>query len=116
MMLWEILVPTEMVPDDGKGNILWNKPTRAIRTKHHQEWDKKVRAISGGLTILTPAKGQWIEPSSQELFSERMIPVRIACNKDQIQEIANFTIIHYRQKAVLFYKVTDEVKIMYKED
>ena len=46
MKLYEILVPTKYGDNE--------KP---IRTKHHKEWDKYVRKISGGLTILTPGKG-----------------------------------------------------------
>lgn len=30
-----------------------------VRTRHHREWDRQVRKISGGLTILPPSKGQW---------------------------------------------------------
>jgi hypothetical protein len=47
--LWEVLVPTET--GDGRGG---KKP---IHTRYHKVWDAKVRAITGGLTVLTPAKG-----------------------------------------------------------
>lgn len=95
--LWEILVPTSY--NDGK----------PVRTRHHKEWDKRVRKISGGLTILSPVKGQWICRDSNMLYSERMIPVRIYCTEKQIHNIAKFTINHYRQIAVMAYSISDKV-------
>lgn len=97
--LYEILVPTVM---NGK----------FVRTKHHKNWDARVRKISGGLTILKPAIGNWVSPSG-ELFVERMIPVRIACDGKEINKIADITAQHYKQKAIMFYKITDEVVIKY---
>lgn len=76
--LWEILVPTIM-------------NDRPVRTVHHKEWDKRVRAISGGLTIYTPAKGQWISIAG-DLFVERVIPVRISCTEKQIDKIIDITL------------------------
>ncbi len=98
MNLYEILVPT--VRPSGK----------PIRTKSHRVWDAKVREISGGLTVLTPAKGQWVSPDG-ELFAERMIPVRIMCEPKQIEQIADMTAKFYEQLAIMFYKVSDEVQI-----
>ena len=51
---------------------------KPFRTRYHRVWDEKVRKISGGLTIMKPAVGQWLS-NDDELFKERMIPVRIAC-------------------------------------
>jgi hypothetical protein len=93
--LWEILVPCNY--NDGK----------PVRTKHHKEWDKVVRKISGGLTLYTPAKGQWVDPNDKKLYEDRMIPVRIKCSEQVIKQIAQFTLGHYRQKAVLIYRVSD---------
>lgn len=98
--LWEILVPT--VRPDGPG--------RYFTTRYHRLWDAKVRQISKGLTILTPAKGQWVSPDG-ELFSERMIPVRICCTEVQIDQIADLVAMHYSQKAVMYYRVSDFVRI-----
>ncbi len=95
MEMWEILVPTIM-------------NERPVRTKYHRVWDSKVRAITGGLTIHPPSKGQWVSPDG-ELFSERMIPVRIACSRDQIEQIIQMTIAYYNQEAVLAYMVSNEV-------
>jgi hypothetical protein len=94
--LWEILVPT--VRNDG----------RPIRTRFHRVWDAKVREISGGLTVLTPAKGQWISPDGV-LFKERMIPVRFLATRASAEAIVEYTKIYYEQKAVLAYKISHEV-------
>jgi hypothetical protein len=98
LSLFEILVPTQR--NNG----------RPIRTRCHRAWDARVRTITGGLTILAPTKGQWVSPQG-ELFSERMIPVRIACTEEQIERIADMTARFYEQKAVLFYMVSDHVRI-----
>lgn len=96
--LWEILVPTQY--NSGK----------SVRTRHHREWDKVVRSIAGGLTIMTPVKGQWL--CSGELFTERMIPVRIACTEKQIRRIIDFSFGHYKQIAIMAYKISDHVLIL----
>lgn len=96
--LWEILVPT--VRNDG----------RAIRLRFHRVWDNKVRAISGGLTILPVNIGQWVSPEGQ-LYKERMIPVRIACTQEEMAVIADETAKHYEQLAVMYYLVSEKVVI-----
>ena len=98
MKLWEILVP------------LRTSRGKHIKTKFHRVWDAKVREIANGLTILQPAKGQWVCPKGK-LFRERMLPVRIACTDKQIKEIADFTAVHYRQKAVMFYEISSNVTV-----
>lgn len=101
--LYEILVPT----------IMRGKP---VRLRHHKEWDKFVRKITGGLTVLKPAKGQWINPETSELMCERVIPVRIACTREQLDKIIEFTITHYDQIAVMAYLVSTEVVIKRREE
>jgi hypothetical protein len=98
MELWEIFVPT--IRNDGV----------PYRTRFHRVWDAKVRKIAGGLTIFTPAKGQWISPTG-DLFHERMIPVRIACTEDQIDQILKMTREYYDQEAVMAYQISSKVKI-----
>ena len=95
--LYEIMVPT--ISNEGK----------PFRTRHHREWDRQVREISNGLTIYTPAKGQWIDEDSGELFVERMIPVRIACTSSEIYIIMEITTNHYDQIDVMAYVVSEEV-------
>ena len=95
--LWEILVPCKM-----RG-----KP---VRLRHHKEWDKYVRRITNGLTILKPAKGQWVS-ESKELHEERIIPARVACTEKQIHKIIDFTLMHYDQLAVMAYHISDKVII-----
>lgn len=99
--LWEILVPTIK---DGK----------PVRLKYHKVWDAKVREISKGLTILKPVKGQWVDKEDM-LFDERMIPVRIRCNDEEINSIADMTAKYYNQKAVMFYSISERVYIKHYE-
>lgn len=119
--MWEILVPTEKriktpKPEVPEGTMFeqdYLAPWRiqnSYTTRYHRVWDKKVRDITGGLTVLQPAKGQWVSPEG-ELYQERMIPVRIAATRSQIDEIIDMTIAYYDQLAVLCYKVSDEVII-----
>lgn len=96
--LWEILVPTVM-------NL---KP---VRTRYHRVWDKKVREITGGLTILNPVKGQWKADDGTNHI-ERVIPVRIACTKEEMDEIAKFTAKYYKQKAVMYYLISSEAYLI----
>jgi len=105
--LWEILVPTKISRMDNSEEELW-----AVTTRYHKVWDAKVREISGGLTVLTPAKGQWISPKN-ELFIEKMIPVRVYCSKDEMIKISDFTSKYYNQKAIMFYKISDEAHIIH---
>lgn len=98
--LYEILVPT----------IRKGKP---IRLRYHRVWDAKVREISGGITIMTPTKGQWINKNG-ELFVERMIPVRVSCTEDQMVKIAQLTLKYYDQEAVFYYQLSDKVFILHK--
>ena len=99
--LWEVLVPCDKP-------AWWPGKRRHFRTKHHQCWDAKVVKIAGGLTVLHPGRGQWVSPAG-ELFQDRMIPVRVACTREQLEEILDLTAKHYAQKAVFAYKVSDEV-------
>lgn len=94
--LYEILVPTNR--NDG----------RPIRTRYHRIWDEEVIKISGGMTILNPAKGRWVSPTN-EMFKERMIPVRIYCEENDIENIIDFTMEYYEQEAVMAYVISSEV-------
>lgn len=96
--LYEILVPCQ-----------WNDG-RPVRTRHHRGWDERVRKIAGGLTILKPGKGQWIH--EDDLYEDRVIPVRIFCTQKQIEWIAQITIEHYEQEAVMLYQLSDWCLIM----
>jgi len=94
--LWEILVPAS----DNEGND--------FAPSHHRRWDKRVEKISGGLTILHATKGRWRSPSGEQFF-DKMIPVRIACTKSEIENISEMTAKHYRQKVVMFYCLSELV-------
>lgn len=81
---------------------------RFFSKKFHQQWDQKVIAISNGLTILEANKGHWKSPDGK-LFSERMIPVRISCTEEQIHKIMDITANHYKQLAILAYRISNQV-------
>ena len=123
-VLYEVLVPT-----------MWGYPVvKPIRTRHHKNWDKEVIKITGGMTILKPAQGRWVDEGVE--YPERVIPVRVMCeeggesvpvwengiimahtlpqwDKSQIEKIVNLTLKHYRQKAVMYYVVSNQVNIVY---
>jgi hypothetical protein len=101
--LYEVLVPT-----------IYGDTLKPIRTKHHKNWDNFVKKVSGGLTLMTPAKGQWVYENKN--FDERVIPVRIMCSDTDIKKIINFTIKHYRQKSVMYYVISNECYIVYAKD
>jgi len=101
--LWEILVPANS--NDGLEFSL----------DYHKRWDEQVRNISGGLTILKSAKGQWLDPDGA-LFLDKMIPVRLYCSEPQLDQIIGITMKHYSQKAVLAYQVSSYVKLVHAKD
>lgn len=101
--LYEILVPTVYRLETKKDGT-----PKYYKTRFHKTWDAKVRAITGGLTIMPPAKGQWVSPDN-ELFLERVIPVRIVATREQMDEIVDLTMIMYDQLAILAYRISDEV-------
>ena len=49
-VLYEVLVPT-----------IYGDTNRPISTKHHKNWDKYIHLISGGMTLMMPAKGRCLE-------------------------------------------------------
>lgn len=102
--LWEILVPCN-----------WNDG-RPVHTRHHRVWDGMVMGITRGLTVLRPGVGQWLEGQTQTLFRDRIIPVRIMATAEQMQEIANITITHYQQRAVMYYRVAEHAIIHHASD
>jgi hypothetical protein len=102
IQLWEILVPCNW--NDGK----------PVRTRHHRAWDDQVKRITGGMTIMRPAKGKWVNEEGKT-FNDRMIPVRIACTSKQMDEIIRRTLNHYPdQEAVMAYVISEEVRIVHR--
>jgi len=125
LQLWEVLVPTtRRVHESNLTPLVASKYAASsakdargcypapCSTRIHRVWDAKVRAITGGLTVLKPAKGYWVDPVSKTLFHDRTIPVRIACTRAQVNAIIKLTIAHYNQLAVMAYKLSDEVLIV----
>lgn len=105
MQLWEILVPTQKNPGHGHKNPYFT-------LKHHKVFDAYVRSLSGGITILSPAKGQWISLEGK-LYAERVIPCRVIATEDEIEKISAFLANHYQQIAVFFYLVSNDCRINY---
>ena len=79
--------------------------------EYHKEWDRFVEKITKGLTIDTPVIGIWRDDSDNKIYEERMIPVEISCTREQMETIVDFTAMHYQQKAITFYKISDEFHI-----
>lgn len=97
--LWEVLVP--VADNDGT----------EFSIEHHRAWDENVRDITGGLTIMRTARGQW-QDSEGNLFAEKVIPVRVACDEDKVRQIMYLTLGHYGQLAVMAYQVSDRALIL----
>lgn len=98
--MWEVLVPT--VSNSG----------RPFTVRHHRQWDAHVKAIAGGMTLVQPVRGSWVEPDSGEEFTERVIPVRIMCTREQIVAICKETARFYDQLAVLATLVANETVLV----
>lgn len=99
--LFQIMVPT-----------IYGDTEKPIKTKHHKSWDSYVRSITGGLTICSVSKGQWVDPKSGSLWIERIIPVQIACTQAEMELIVKFSLKHYRQKAIMYCVLSKEVYIV----
>ena len=102
--LWEILVPAS------------NNKDKEFSYEHHKAWDAFVKNITGGLTVMKTAKGQWVSPITGVEYLDRIIPCRIACTEEQIKKIVLFTIKHYDQEAVMAYQISTKVIIKHKND
>lgn len=102
--MWQIMVPCN-----------WNSG-KPVRTRHHKEWDKRVRKITGGLTIFPPSKGQWLDKNTGTLFVDRVIPVNVIATKKEMDKIADITMNHYKQLAVMYFKLSDVAIIKYAEN
>lgn len=97
--LWEILVPLV-------------KPNSSVRfsKSHHEKWYALVRSITGGLTVFAPVYGQWLSPEGN-IVKEVLVPIRISCTFGDINKVSDLVASHYNQTAVMFYKLTDDVRI-----
>ncbi len=71
-------------------------------------WEDNVLDIAGGLTTLAVVNGQWIDPND-DVIREQMVPVRIACSEEQINDIADMTASHYGQLSVMYYTISTDV-------
>lgn len=101
--VWEILVPT--ISRTGK----------TFTYEHHKEWDAYVRKISGGVTIHRPAKGEWVN-DNEVLVTERVIPCRLICSRVWMDEIVDFTLLHYDQDAVRAFAIAETFILKRREE
>ena len=99
LILWNIYVPTH----DNEG--------KKFEDEYHKKWDAFVQKITKGLTIQKISKGIWINPTDRK-YEENVIPVKIACTKNQIEIIADYTAEHYGQEAIMYYIVSKDVFII----
>lgn len=97
--LWIILIPSHT-----------QSYTLANRA-YFIDWCEKVYKIAGGLTVLSEVQGQWFDKKTKKLVEEWNQEIQIGCTKNQIEQIADMTAVHYQQKAVMYYKISDFVKI-----
>ncbi len=91
--LYEILVPVCYQ----EGSV--------IPMEHHGIFDAEVRKISGGMTILRSAIGEWGETR------ERVIPVRFMAYESEVHSLMIFAHRHYKQKAIMAYKLSSDIMI-----
>ena len=101
--LYQIMVPCNY--NDG----------RPVKTRHHRVWDSYVRNITCGLTIMPPSKGQWVDKTDDKLYMDRVIPVNIIATEEEMNKIADITMKHYDQLAVMYFKLSDHAVIKYKK-
>lgn len=95
--LYEILVPKA----DNNG--------RAFSAAKHRAWDKQAMALSGGLTKMAAGIGQWEHKG--KVYRETMVPVRVNVTKREIEALSAFTAKHYKQLAIMYYEVSNNVTV-----
>lgn len=102
--LYQIMVPCNF--NDGK----------PVKTRHHREWDRQIQQVleTKGMTIGTPAKGKWVDKADGVQYIDRVIPVSIIASENEMKKIASITINHYKQIAVMYFKISNETHIVYK--
>lgn len=116
--LWEILVPRTVLAAHVWADL--TTPSAGMfpegfmitcPVEHHRAWDRKVAAMTGGLTVADVTKGRWIDGAG-ELAAEEMIAVRVACSATVMRDVAAMTKVHYRQDAVAFWLVSPEFYVV----
>jgi hypothetical protein len=100
---WEIFVP--MTTNIGA----------KIPVEYHRAWDEKVKAISGGLTILRAVKGDWLFQA--KWFKEKVIPCRILATREEMDAVVDITLEHYGdQHCILAYQISNQIIMRYRDD
>lgn len=101
--LWEILIP------------LKSNEGIDFSVEHHRKWEGHVKEISGGITLLGTAHGQWVSPQGRT-FDEPVIPVRVRATREEMVRIGHYTATHYDQERVWLYRIADEIIEIKRED
>lgn len=96
---------------------LWEMliPEKYLKSKQFNLWQQLIHEISGGITILSTAKGTWISPNG-ELLNDAMIPVRFIATETEAQTIAELSLVYFEQQAIMYYKISDQPLIIYKNN
>lgn len=95
--MWRIMVP-----------VAYNNRRRIPRAVV-KKWEKMVESIGKGYTANPVAKGSWKPNDSKPAQVEYMRPVDVFCQREQMEEIAMITAEYFRQKEVLYFKVSRDV-------
>lgn len=100
--LYEILIPNGYV--DGKHTLFWSR-------SHHKTFDEYIKNETGhgGLTISAAAKGKWVDEIDGLELVEDVLPVRCIATPEQMKSIANTATVHYDQKEVMYYLLSEHV-------
>lgn len=95
--LWEMLIPENY-----------------LKTKQFTLWQELVHDISGGITILSTAKGTWISPKG-DLLKDAMVPIRFIATEVEAQTIAELSLVYFEQQAIMYYKISDQPVIIFRK-
>jgi len=92
--MWEFLLP------------MINVARHRITFTEYLEWGNEVKKITTGLVLLPFENASWCD-SDGVLFKDGMVPVRVTCNKEHVQDIIELTLTYYQQPAIMAYKISD---------
>jgi len=109
--LFEILIPVapneenQGVCDDrltfvNKNGGLYNP---IFNDNHNLDFETFAIGKVGGMSKFPAIRGVWID--NGQIYAEKMIPYRFACDENLIREIAEFAKTHYEQKSIFVAEI-----------
>jgi len=108
MKLYEFLIPV----NDKKGFQFDRKIIGAFL--------KQVAEIAGGFTgnanDVGTLYGGWVDPKTNELYTEVNTSIRVACDLVDLEEICELAATTFNQEAIMAYEVSPEVLFFSKPD